>query len=105
MKPVVMLPEQWDRVWKEIKKREKPSTWLSRTKMRETLGFTNRDHDEYIDRDKAIRKSDRDSWFDLDLMINDRKVFQHTVRLDFYDEQKRVMFLLKYGDYINAGQD
>ena len=99
MKPVVMLPEQWERLYEEIKKREKPSTWLVRNKMRETLGFTNRDHDEYVDREKAIRKVDRDPRF------NDQKVLQHTVRLDFYDEQKRVMFLLKYGDHLNAGQD
>ena len=91
-----MLPEQWDRVWEEIKKREKPSTFLSRTKMRETLGFTNRDHEEYVD--------GCDIW-NGNLWINDRKVCQHTVRLDFYDEQKRVMFLLKYGDHFNAGQD
>ena len=94
-----MLPEQWEHVWEEIKKREKPSTFLSRSKMRETLGFTNRDHDEYVDREKAIRKVDRDPQF------NDQKVYQRTVRLDFYDEQKRVMFLLKYGDHFNVGQD
>lgn len=105
MKPVVMLPEQWDRVWEEIKKREKPSTILSRSKMREVLGFTNRVHEEHATRDQLLRTvSDQEwdhmIWFST---VGDREtVFQRTVHLDFYDEHKRVMFLLKYGDYLDV---
>lgn len=105
MKPVIILPEQWDRVWEEIKRREKPSTFLSRNKMREVMGFTNRNHEGYVDKDKALRNSTNDEWFDLEWYAdkegpNTGKVWQRAVHLDFYDEQKRVMFLLKYGDCI-----
>ena len=70
-----MTPNQWVTVLETIKQREKPSVYLSRGKMKEVLGFTVRDHREYV----------KDS-------------SGHTVRLDFYDEQKRTMFLLKYGN-------
>jgi hypothetical protein len=101
MKPVVMLPEQWEYVWQEMKKREKPSVMLSRTKRREVLGFTDRTHEEYVTRDKVLR-SIADNWVSWADTVgpNAGKVHQRTVHLDFYDEQKRVMFLLKYGDYI-----
>jgi hypothetical protein len=36
-KPVVMSPEQWKGVLERIKQREKPSVYLSREKMKETL--------------------------------------------------------------------
>ena len=47
-KPVVMQPEQWRRVLERIKQREKPSVYLSRSRMKEVLGFTVRDHREYV---------------------------------------------------------
>jgi hypothetical protein len=101
MKPVVMLPEQWETVRQAMQHREKPSTILSRNKMREVLGFTERFHDEYVNRDKVLRSVD-DGWLPWADTVgpNAGKVHQRTVHLDFYDEQKRVMFLLKYGDYI-----
>ena len=47
-KPVVMTPDQWLTILYRIKQREKPSVYLSRTKMKDTLGFTVRDHREYV---------------------------------------------------------
>ena len=90
---------QWSSIFTEIKKREKPSTYLSRNKMREVLGFTTRNHNEWVKVDTTNRQEmdwdiDAEGWF------KDR-VHRETVHLDFYDEQKRTMFLLKYGN----GQD
>jgi hypothetical protein len=48
--------------------------------MREILGFTSRTH---VDRNE-------EDWRKATMM-----------HLDFYDEAKRTMFLLKYGDYLN----
>lgn len=75
-----MTPGEWDAVLEKIKVREKPSTYLIRSKMKEVLGFTVRVH-----RDND--KSDPYEYF-----------YKTTVRLDFYDEAKRTMFLLKYGN-------
>jgi hypothetical protein len=72
-KPIVMTPGQWDTVIEKIKSRERPSVYLSREKMKAVLGFTVRVHHE------------------------DKK-YMTTVRLDFYDERKRTMFLLTYGN-------
>ena len=100
-KPIVMSPAQWNSVLGRIKQKEKPSTYLSRTKMKGVLGFTVRNHNEWVLKEKV--KDDNDSWWvslERDGWYKD-KVHEHTVRLDFYDEQKRTMFLLKYGN----GQD
>jgi hypothetical protein len=102
-KPIVMSPEQWDTVLGRIKQREKPSVYLSRSKMKEVLGFTVRDHREYVkDPDYVRRSQDKDDWSYMELAgWFEGKMNVHTVRLDFYDDQKRTMFLLRYGN----GQD
>ena len=103
-KPIVMSPGQWDTVLDRIKQREKPSVYLSREKMKEVLGFTVRDHREYVkDPDYEARlPQDKDDWSYMEPAgWFEGKMNVHTVRLDFYDDQKRTMFLLRYGN----GQD
>jgi hypothetical protein len=99
-KPVVMQPEQWRRILERIKQKEKPSVYLSREKMKEVLGFTVRDHREYVkDPDYVSRPQDKDEWFYMEPAgWFEGKMNVHTVRLDFYDDQKRTMFLLRYGN-------
>ena len=97
-----MLPEQWEAVLKQIKQRERPSVYLSRTKMKEVLGFTVRDHREYVKDPNYIRPPQDGEWFNLvQLGWFEGKTNVHTVRLDFYDDQKRTVFLLKYGNGQN----
>ena len=101
-KPIVMTPDQWLTILYRIKQREKPSVYLSRTKMKDTLGFTVRDHREYVKDPDYVKPSQDSEWYPvLELGWFEGKMSVHTVRLDFYDEQKRTMFLLKYGN----GQD
>ena len=101
-KPVVMTPSQWSSVFERIKQREKPSVYLSKEKMKDILGFTVRDHREYVKDDNYVRPPEGGEWYPvLELGWYEGKTSHHTVRLDFYDEQKRTMFLLKYGN----GQD
>ena len=101
-KPVVMSPDQWVSVLERIKQQEKPSVYLSRTKMKDTLGFTVRDHREYVKDPDYVRPPDDCEWLPvLELGWFEGKASQHTVRLDFYNEQKRTMFLLKYGNGQN----
>lgn len=103
MKPIVMTPGEWDKILEKIKSREKPSVYLSRTKMKAVLGFTVRDHREYVkDPDYVSRPQDRDEWFYMEPAgWVEGKMNVHTVRLDFYDEEKRTMFLLRYGNGKN----
>jgi hypothetical protein len=101
-KPVVMSPDQWNRILDCIKQREKPSVYLSREKMKETLGFTVRDHREYVKDPDYVKRPNDGEWYNMEPAgWFEGKMNVHTVRLDFYDDQKRTMFLLKYGN----GQD
>ena len=97
--PITMSPSQWNTVLANIKQRERPSVYLSREKMKNVLGFTVRDHREYVKDPNYVRPLDDSDWFPvLELGWFEGKTSQHTVRLDFYDDQKRTMFLLKYGN-------
>ena len=102
-KPVILEPADWQTILEKIKKKEKPSVYLSREKMKEVLGFTVRDYREYVkDTEYVRRPQDKDEWFYMEPSgWFEGKKNVHTVRLDFYDEQKRTMFLLKYGNGQN----
>jgi hypothetical protein len=89
MKAVVLTNDQWKEVHEKIKKDYPPSVWLSREKMRRTLGFTPREHESWL------------GYYDS-ASIEDRKASRHgrqiSIHLDFFTDSQRTMFLLKYGD-------
>ena len=98
-KPIVMSPGQWDSVLDRIKQREKPSVYLSRSKMKEVLGFTVRDYREYVKDPDYVKRPDNGEWYNMEAAgWFEGKINVRTVRLDFYDDQKRTMFLLRYGN-------
>ena len=82
VKALKLTPNEWVVIRKEIDKRHPRSVTMVRWKMKEVLGFTAREHTEWIE--------------DGDFNSGYKK----TIHLDFYDESKRTMFLLKYGDWI-----
>jgi hypothetical protein len=59
---------------------------LIRTKMRDVLGFVAREYSE----------------FNIDNRVSP---WSTDIRLDFYSEPKRTMFLLKYGEYLGQTPD
>jgi hypothetical protein len=70
---------QWDELKTRLRKDYSPSIVLVRSKMKNTLGFVDREHIYY---DKQYG-------------------FVSCVYLDFYNDSKKTMFLLKYSDYFN----
>jgi hypothetical protein len=84
MKALKISLNQWQKILVEISKHHPRSVWMVRPKMRRVLGFTPREHTEWIE--------------DGDIGSKHTK----TIHLDFYDESKRTMFMLKYSDFINA---
>lgn len=86
MKPIKLTVDQWENILEHVASHHPASVRLLRSKMRKTLGFTPRFHEEWIVIDHT---GDRE-----------RKMSETTVHLDFYDEAKRTMFLLKYSDCI-----
>lgn len=81
MKALVLTQKQWRLIRLEIAKHHSPSVLMVRRKMKDVLGFTPREHREW-----------REDYVDL--------IPSTMIHLDFYDEAKRTMFLLKYGDFM-----
>jgi hypothetical protein len=80
-KPVILSQKQWADIYNHIAKNYPHSVLLIRNKMKKVLGFTVRTHTEWS-------------------VINGTVHPTTTMRLDFYDEPKRTMFLLRYSDII-----
>lgn len=88
-KPVVLSEKDWLKIYNQIAKEYPPSVLLIRDRMREVLGFTSRTHEEWLSRDVNRKDVEYGTKYRIT-----------TIHLDFYNEPKRTMFLLKYSDYI-----
>lgn len=77
-KPVILTESQWQKLSTQLKQDYPKSIFLIRDRMRDTLGFTQREH----------------TWYTL------KNGYQTDIRLDFYNEPKRTMFLLKYSEFL-----
>ena len=86
-KTFILATNSWEKLRKEIVKDYGMSTVLISWKLKETLGFTVREH-TYV-------SSDSDGSWDR---FTD-------IRLDFWDEPLQTMFLLKYSDFIDSQYD
>ena len=83
-KPISLSQTQWNRLYDSLKKEVPISTLMIRSRMREQLGFTKRDHAKWNQSYTAKT---------------------YSIELDFYDESKRLMFLLKYSDIVSKTKD
>lgn len=83
MKPIIIETKQWNALKERINNDYPPSVRLVREKMKRVLGFTPRFYEE----------------FDPELGRNIQ------VHLDFFDEHKRTMFLLKYTEYVTKNRN
>jgi hypothetical protein len=86
MKPIVMSEPGWLNLRQHLFQTQPRSVMLTRWKMREVLGFTDRLHTEWI------KKPNR---------YGGMGYTQRQIHLDFFDEAKRTFFLLKYTDWLN----
>ena len=82
-KPIELSHAQWGRLREQLKQDNPPSVMIIRSRMKEKLGFTNREYKEWDDN-----------------MGNRGGYRKHCVMLDFYSEKKRTFFLIKYSDFI-----
>jgi hypothetical protein len=88
-KPIVLSEGAWLKIYNRIAKEYPPSVLLVRDRMREVLGFTSRRHEEWFKRN--VDK--RDVGYGTNYLVR-------SIHLDFYNEPKRTMFLLKYSEYL-----
>jgi hypothetical protein len=94
MKPIKLTINEWQQINIEIAKHHPRSVWMVRPNMRKVLGFTPREHEEWLGYYNDANPEDKKAG---------RHGYKKSIHLDFYDDAKRTMFLLKYGDWI--GQD
>lgn len=90
-KSIVITEKQWLDIYNIIAKNYPNSVLLIRDRMKKVLGFTVRRHEEWVDRNVESR--------DLGYGTKWRR---ETIHLDFYNEPKRTMFLLRYSDIIGG---
>lgn len=87
IKSVRLTEKNWESLLSELKKtyKTKPSTYLVRSRMRTVLGFTTRYQQAYTP------------------VPNTKGEYykEPQVLLDFFDEKKYTMFLLKYGTFLD----
>jgi hypothetical protein len=81
MKPITLSLEQWRKLKVQLNRDYPKSVMVLRYKMREVLGFTDRYHNQWVPK-------------------MDGGYFDEVIHLDFYNEPKRTMFLLKYSEYV-----
>ena len=80
-KPIELTHRQWNQLYLQLKKDYPLSVMLIRERMKDKLGFVNRNHREF----EPLSHSCKD-----------------VVMLDFYSEKKRTFFIMKYSELLNA---
>ena len=83
MKPIELTNHQWFELRAKLQSDYPASFTMIRSTMRDKLGFTPRTHK---------------TWTALN-------GFETVVHLDFFDEAKRTMFMLKYSEYFNSSRN
>jgi hypothetical protein len=81
MKSIILTVNQWQQVRTELQTEYPKTVFMLRDKMKRVLGFTVREHKEWVPK--------------MDGGYSD-----YQIHLDFYSENKRTMFLLKFSEVI-----
>lgn len=77
MSTIQLDPKVWKKIKTDLRTEYPASVFMIRSRMRDTLGFTVREHNAWTN----------DGYLQL-------------ICLDFYSERKYTMFLLKYSEFI-----
>lgn len=92
MKPVVLTVEQWKTIRLALQEEHPKTVFMLRDKMRKVLGFTVREHKAWIDKPQTAGDDLNFGYYD------------YQIHLDFYSENKRTMFLMKFSEIISNGK-
>ncbi len=88
IKSIEITEEQWIKLYNQLSKDYPPSYIIIRENMKDKLGFVFRRHKN------PILPKIKDSW----------KLYREQCFLDFFDEKKKTMFLLKYSEFLGKTQ-
>ena len=78
-KPIVLTQDKWYKLKNRLTNDYSPSVMMLSYKLKDKLGFTVREYR---------------AW-------SEQRGYIVDIRLDFYSEPKRTMFLLKYSEYLD----
>jgi hypothetical protein len=81
-KPIVLTQSKWAILRERLTADYSPSVMMLSYRMKDRLGFTVREHREWTQ----------------------QRGYMTDIRLDFYNEPKRTMFLLKYSEYLEKDE-
>jgi hypothetical protein len=81
IKSIIISEPSWKTIRTRIVEDYGSATVMISWRLRNTLGFTVRNHHDYINESLE--------WYE-----------KNTIHLDFYDEQLKTLFLLKYGELL-----
>jgi hypothetical protein len=79
MKPIILTTSQWKKVRAELYTEHPKTVFMLRDKMKRVLGFTIREHQDWVNGEHSLR-----------------------IHLDFYSANKRTMFMLKFSEIIGS---
>jgi len=91
MKAIKLEPKSWNQILNILHSEHPPSVFAIRDKMKRVLGFTVRQHNQWV----STKQQDDES-------IGRRGYYDEEIHLDFYSENKRTLFLLKFSEYIHT---
>jgi len=81
-KQIILFPENWEKLKNRLTNDYSPSVMMIRGKMKRVLGFVPRNH--------IVWRHDVGGSYPIE-----------QVHLDFYNEPKKTMFVLKYSEYLD----
>lgn len=82
MKAIRLTVDQWQQIRTELQTEYPKSVFLLRDRMKTKLGFTVREHQEFVPKLSG-------------------GYYEQRIHLDFFSESKRTMFLMKFSEIIN----
>lgn len=80
-----LKPAQWQKLHQRLIADNPPSVMMLRYKMKEVLGFTVRNHHEWIEKPNSMPRS---------------CYLREWVYLDFYDDRMETWIRVKYAEYL-----
>ena len=110
MTTIKLTTSQWKAIRAELYKEHPKTVFMIRDKMKQVLGFSVREHSGYRPRTvKELDDYDRSDniWHETekDRKFHRENIHEYAICLDFYNERKYTMFLLKFSELINARTD
>lgn len=88
MRPVKLTVEQWKQIREELHEEHPRTVFMIRDKMKRVLGFTVREHRAWVDKPDTLGD---------DLNVG---FYRFEIHLDFYSQNKRTMFLMKFSEVL-----